>query len=93
MNVSDQGNGASCLTHRLADDIHILRLACALSGEAHQFATCLGNAQNLCHAGFGVHGAGVGHGLHPDGVAATQTNVAHGDFVGLAACVCHISLL
>ena len=89
VNVSHQRHGTACPAHRPADKFHVLCLACALGGKAHQLATCLGNAQNLCHAGFGVHGAGVGHRLNPDGVFAAQTDVAHGDFVGLATCVCH----
>ena len=77
MHVGHQGCGISPLPQQCIDVLQVLRLAHALCGEAHIFASCLDDAYGLLHAALGIVGRSGGHRLHPDGMFAAQRSVAH----------------
>ena len=60
---------------------HVLRLARALRGEAHQLAACVYDTLGLGHRGLGVVGVGGGHRLYSYRVVATYPDVSD-------ACLC-----
>ena len=71
-------SGSTCLELCL-DVTHIHRLTVTLGGKAYKLTTFGHDAQYLLNAAIGIHGTGIGHGLHTNGIGATDGNTAHID--------------
>ena len=95
MHIGNKRNiTATCLELRL-DVTHIHRLTVTLGGKAHELATFGHDAQYLLNAAIGIHGTGIGHGLHTNGIGTTDGNTTYIDLNRCATCVvkkAHISL-
>ena len=76
MDVGNGGRAVSLLAEPCDDPLQVLGFAPSLSREAYDLAACAVDALDLCNAGFGVVGVGVGHRLHGDRVIAADGYVA-----------------
>lgn len=76
MDVGDGSRAVSLLAEPCDDPLQVLGFAPSLSREAYDLAACAVDALDLCNAGFGVVGVGVGHRLHGDRVIAADGYVA-----------------
>ena len=76
MDVRHQRCGVALRAQLLLDDREVLRFLLAGCSDAHQLTSRFDHSDALGHSGSRVHGIRGGHALHPDGVVATDADVA-----------------
>ena len=78
MNVRDDWNVAAALAKFGDDVLQVGRVLYRRCGDADDLATDGDEVQRLLHAGLGVHRVAGDHGLHGDGMLATDNDTPVG---------------
>ena len=76
VDISHKGSRIAIGLQARRDILHVLGLACALCGEAYEFATCIDDALCLGHTALCIIGIYRSHRLDTDGVGASDADVA-----------------
>ena len=79
MHIGNKRNITATCLELCLDITHIHRLTVTLGGKAYKLTTFGHDAQYLLNAAIGIHGTGIGHGLHTNGIGATDGNTTHID--------------
>ena len=85
MNVGDEWNLTSRRAHLAGDVFEVGGVDFCLSGDADNFASCIGQSEHLCDAGWGVARVGGDHRLHADRVVSAHAHAANHDLAGRSA--------
>ena len=89
MHVGDQWCCVAVGFQALRDMLHVHGLACALSGEPHQFSASIDDSLRLTDTRLGVVGVGSGHRLDADGMAAANHYLPYTCLGGHSSLVAH----
>ena len=82
MDIGNQGDLIAIAMNAVLDLLERQRLLPALGGESHDIGTSIDNALDLGGRSLDVVGIRIGHRLHPNGIPATQDDIADPAFGG-----------